>query len=656
MAFESLTDRLAGVFKKLRGHGKLTEADIKAAMREVRMALLEADVNYKVAKDFCAKVSERAMGQEVMESLTPAQQVVKIVNEELVALMGGEEAPRLIVKNKGQTIIMLCGLQGNGKTTHAAKLAKYFIKQGRRPMLVACDIYRPAAIDQLQVVGGQAGAPVFTLPGAKPPEIARKALAHARDYGNDIVILDTAGRLQIDEVLMQELVQIKEAVPVDETLLVVDAMAGQDAVNVAKTFNETVGKEKGIIVEAYSQGSVNELEASVMQSAEGKVGAAAMPNIFSAYADTAYALDKLGLVVDVSRYLTADERAAYVDNYLTEGDFGQTGSIKIFPVAKSTELLFLNETDWQPFAEATDTQESEMLTIEGLLAVAERYYNWTDAQTATPDDGKALFGRDAMANYLLIGAQELGCTIFEVDGNGRLTLHFDRDIIRKLWDSYYVPFIKGYFSAAGRFRSDDIKTGNLLCYVGSSSSGTFFPTRVMTSDTESHDITLKVLPCPKFADGESFAVQQGAGMVVTAGDEAKVRASVEFLKWFTLPENDISFSVGSGYMPVTKAANNMDTIKAAGLTLSPVVEQVLTGAVATINENRLYTPLAFEGCQAARKVLEYALSDKAAADRAIVVERIAAGMSAEEAEAEFLTDECFDSWYQETLTKLQAYE
>ena len=206
MAFESLTDRLAGVFKKLRGHGKLTEADIKAAMREVRMALLEADVNYKVAKDFCAKVSERAMGQEVMESLTPAQQVVKIVNEELVALMGGSEAARLNIKNKGQTVIMLCGLQGNGKTTHAAKLAKFYIKQGRRPMLVACDIYRPAAIDQLQVVGKQAGAPVFTLPGAKPPEIARKALAHAKDYGNDIVILDTAGRLQIDDVLMQETV------------------------------------------------------------------------------------------------------------------------------------------------------------------------------------------------------------------------------------------------------------------------------------------------------------------------------------------------------------------------------------------------------------------------------------------------------------------
>ena len=422
-----------------------------------------------------------------------------------------------------------------------------------------------------------------------------------------------------------------------------------------KTFNETVGKEKGIIVEAYSQGSVNELEASVMQSAEGKVGAAAMPNIFSAYADTAYALDKLGLVVDVSSYLTADERAAYVDNYLTEGDFGQTGSIKIFPVAKSTELLFLNETDWQPFAEATGTQESEMLTIEGLLAVAERYYNWTDAQTAAPNDGKALFGRDAMANYLLIGAQELGCTIFEVDGDGRLTLHFDHDIIRKLWDSYYVPFIKGYFSAAGRFRSDDIKTGNLLCYVGSSSSGTFFPSRVITSDTESHDITLKVLPCPKFADGESFAVQQGAGMVVTAGDEAKVRASVEFLKWFTQPENNISFSVDSGYLPVTTAANDMEAIKTSGLELSPKMERILSNAVQSVKNNTLYTPSAFAGGNKARKVLEYSLSDLASADRATVQERVAAGQPAADAEAEFLTDEYFDAWYGGICTALEKY-
>ena len=237
MAFESLTERLNGVFKKLRGKGKLSEADIKAAMREVRMALLEADVNYKVAKDFCAEVSQRAMGQEVMESLTPAQQVVKIVNEELTRLMGGDEPRYLHIKNKGQTVLMMCGLQGNGKTTHAAKLGKFYRSQGRRPLLVACDVYRPAAIQQLQIVGEQAGVPVFAMGTEKPELIAQKAMAH----GNDIVILDTAGRLQIDDALMDELVRIKEAVEVDETLLVVDAMAGQEAVNVAKTFNEKIG-------------------------------------------------------------------------------------------------------------------------------------------------------------------------------------------------------------------------------------------------------------------------------------------------------------------------------------------------------------------------------------------------------------------------------
>ena len=241
MAFESLSERLSGVFKKLRGKGKLNEADIKAAMREVRMALLEADVNYKVAKDFCAQISERAMGQEVMESLTPAQQVVKIVNEELTRLMGGEEPQLLHIKNKGQTVLMMCGLQGNGKTTHAAKLGKYYRGQGRRPLLVACDIYRPAAIDQLRIVGQQAGVPVFEMGTEKPEIIAVKAMAYAKDHGHDIVILDTAGRLQIDDALMGELVRIKQAVEVDETLLVVDAMAGQEAVNVAKTFNEKVG-------------------------------------------------------------------------------------------------------------------------------------------------------------------------------------------------------------------------------------------------------------------------------------------------------------------------------------------------------------------------------------------------------------------------------
>ena len=237
MAFESLSDKLNNAFKKLKNKGKLTEADVKEAMREVRLALLEADVNFKVAKEFTNKVTERAIGADVMESLTPAQMVIKIVNEELVSLMGEEDA-RLEFASKPPTVIMLCGLQGAGKTTHAAKLGKYLKAQNHRPMLVACDIYRPAAIEQLKVVGAKAEVPVFEMGTENPVRIAKEAIKHAKDYGNDIVILDTAGRLHIDEALMKELQEIKAEVAPEEILLTIDSMTGQDAVNVAKTFNE----------------------------------------------------------------------------------------------------------------------------------------------------------------------------------------------------------------------------------------------------------------------------------------------------------------------------------------------------------------------------------------------------------------------------------
>ncbi|MEG0912850.1 MAG: signal recognition particle protein [Oscillospiraceae bacterium] len=246
MAFDGLTQKLNSVFSKLKLRGKLSESDIKDAMREVRLALLEADVNYKVAKEFVANVSERAVGAEVMKSLTPAQQVIKIVSEELTRLMGSG-AREIKINSKPPTVIMMCGLQGSGKTTHTAKLAKHFKTKGHRPMVVACDIYRPAAIEQLKIVGEAAGASVFELGQENPVIIAKKAIAHAKDYGNDIVILDTAGRLHIDEELMHELQEIKKAAAVDETLLVVDSMTGQDAVNVAEKFNESIGID-GVII------------------------------------------------------------------------------------------------------------------------------------------------------------------------------------------------------------------------------------------------------------------------------------------------------------------------------------------------------------------------------------------------------------------------
>ena len=237
MAFEGLSEKLSGVFKKLRSKGKLKESDIKEVMREVRLALLEADVNFKVAKDFIAKCSDKCMGADVLESLTPAQQVIKIVKDEMTSLMGSENE-KIRFSSKLPTIIMLCGLQGSGKTTHAAKIAKYFKELGKRPLLVACDVYRPAAIKQLQVVGEEVGVPVFEMGQGDPVEIARKSIMRARDYGDDIVILDTAGRLHIDEGLMEELNNIKAEVEPHEILLVIDSMLGQDAVNVAKSFDE----------------------------------------------------------------------------------------------------------------------------------------------------------------------------------------------------------------------------------------------------------------------------------------------------------------------------------------------------------------------------------------------------------------------------------
>ncbi len=246
MAFDNLSDKLTGVFKRLRSKGKLTESDVKEAMREVRLALLEADVNYKVAKDFTNTVSEKCIGANVMESLTAPQMVIKIVREELTTLMGSEHT-RLNTSSKLPTVVMMCGLQGSGKTTHSAKLAKFLKKQGHRPMLVACDIYRPAAIEQLKVVGAAVETPVFEMGTEKPEKIAEQAIRHARDYGYDYVILDTAGRLHIDTELMDELKRITQAVEVHNILLVVDSMVGQDAVNIAKSFHDILAID-GVIL------------------------------------------------------------------------------------------------------------------------------------------------------------------------------------------------------------------------------------------------------------------------------------------------------------------------------------------------------------------------------------------------------------------------
>ena len=417
-------------------------------------------------------------------------------------------------------------------------------------------------------------------------------------------------------------------------------------------FNSSVGKKEGIYVEGSNFGSVNELKDGIIASVNHKTGSKAIPSIFAGYADTAYEVDKQGYAVDLKEYLTKEEQDKFIKSYIEEGEFSGDGTLKIFPTAKSTEIFMLNKTDWDKFAKATGVDLNDLKTIEGLTKVAQSYYEWTDSQTKEKNDGKAFFGRDAMANYFLIGAKQLGTEIFSVK-DGKATLDFNKEVVRKLWDNYYVPFVKGYFAASGKFRSDDINTGNILSFVGSSSGATFFPDEVVVNDNESYPIDMQVMEAPKFEGGENYAVQQGAGMVVTKTDEKQIYASVAFLKWFTQDERNIQFSVASGYLPVTKTANDIKKIeKTTDLTGDNELPVVKT-AIDTVNNNTLYTPKAFENGTDARDILEYSLSDKAEADRKTVVEQMKKGKTLEEAMKDFVSDANFDTWYQTTKTKLE---
>nr|WP_122013002.1 extracellular solute-binding protein [Maliibacterium massiliense] len=423
-------------------------------------------------------------------------------------------------------------------------------------------------------------------------------------------------------------------------------------------FNETVGMEQGIIVEGYSQGNVSELIEKVLNAANKRVGAGDIPDIFAAYADTAYQVDKLGLVAELDPYLSQEELDSYVAGYLEEGRFDQGGTLKIFPVAKSSELLMLNRTDWDKFAQATGAKLEDLATFEGVTKTAEAYYTWTDGLTEAPEDGKAFFGRDAMANYFILGCKQLGVDIFNVKQDG-VSFELDEQILRRLWDNFYVPYINGYFTAKGHFRSDDAKTGDLIALVGSTSGAAYFPDKVSISDTESYPIETTVLPAPIFADGEKVAVQQGAGMVVSKSDTKTEYAATVFLKWFTQPERNIEFTVGSGYLPVTRAANDMDVISQAlagqGETnISGNLREALPVAIEMVDSHQMYTSRAFDGGTAARDVLENSMLDLAKADREKVEQDIAAGMTRAQAVSAFDTDEHFQQWLAGLKTDLEA--
>lgn len=415
-------------------------------------------------------------------------------------------------------------------------------------------------------------------------------------------------------------------------------------------FNETVGKERGIYVQSHSQGSVSDLEVAVRDSLAGKVGAKDMPDIFSSYADTAYEMEQAGALANLSEYLTKDELDKYIASYINEGCIASDGSLRIFPVAKSTEIMMINGTDWAVFSEATGASLDSLATIEGVVETAKSYYEWTDAATPDiPGDGKAFYGRDAVANYFLIGMRQLGTEIFHVEG-GEVVLNVPKESVRRLWDNYYVPIVKGYFGAYGAFRSDDVKTGDLLAYTGATTSAMYFPGKVEL-DNRSYEIDYIVMDAPIFEGGENYAVQQGAGMVVTKSDELHEYAAVEFLKWFTREENNLRFGAVSGYMPVLKTANNMEmldrVIEEQGMEVAEKTYDCLRHTFGQMDNVTFYTNKSFKNGSDARKVLEHNLSDKAQADRKQVEAALAGGVSLEEACAPYLTEEAFDAWYEE---------
>lgn len=416
-------------------------------------------------------------------------------------------------------------------------------------------------------------------------------------------------------------------------------------------FNETVGREKHIRVESTSQGTVADLAASVLASANGEVGAQELPNVFSAYADTAYELDKMGILAGLDEYLTDEERARYVESFLDAGRIDGS-ELKIFPVAKSVEILALNRTDWDAFAQAMGGMTLDVLsTVEGVTRTAEAYYNWTDSQTPEPNDGRAMFGRDALANYFFAGFAQQGVELISFE-NGRPVLNFDHDAARRLWDNYYIPFVKGYFTSESRFRNDDLRTGAIIACVCSSSAASFLPEEVSTSDTESHPVQMTVLLCPQFENAVPCAVQQGAGMVVAKASEEEVAASVEFLKWFTDGTRGIRFSAGSGYLPVTREANHPEALESSDVELTDLMRSVLKVSMETVNDNPLYAMPAFETANSVRSVLESVMSDQAEADRALVLSALAEGRTMEEALAPFVTDEHFEEWYAAALQAL----
>ncbi|UTC67702.1 MULTISPECIES: extracellular solute-binding protein [unclassified Treponema] len=424
------------------------------------------------------------------------------------------------------------------------------------------------------------------------------------------------------------------------------------------SFNASEGAKYGVYVRGIRRaGNASEISSFLEDALAQKLGADEIPDIFSAYPDTAYKFNEQDLLLDLSDFFTQKEKDEYVTNFLYSSGFGIKNEIKLFPVAKATEVFVLNKTAWIPFAESMGVSYSDLLTWEGVAKVAELYYKWTDSLTVEPDDGKPFFGRDALSNYILTGTYEMGNNIFNVLENGDVEFLLDKKVLRTCWDNYYVPFVKGFFTAKGRFRSDDLKTGDIIACVTSTSSAIYLPSKVIDSSGNFNPIELEVLPIPHFKNAKhKTIVQQGAGLAVLKSNIKRETASVLFLKWFTDMQKYPEFAVSTGYLPVKKKELEKEAFIAAFCSddacILPVIQDALKISIETMKTSELYFQPGFKNSNQARNILSDLLQEKAKKDREKLLAKIKAGKNYNEAVKDFLGDDDFEAWFEQLGKKL----
>lgn len=409
-------------------------------------------------------------------------------------------------------------------------------------------------------------------------------------------------------------------------------------------FNNTVGKEKHIFVDELSLGYVNDLSSAIIDAASKTKSIQEMPDMFMSYPDTAYHVDQLGKIASLDSYFTKEEIAEYNPRFIEEGKLANQDSLKIIPVAKSTEALYINKTDFERFISANPSVSyDDLSTIEGIIEVSKLYYEYSG--------GKAFYGRDSLSNYFILGSKQLGFDLFDYDENNEFFVNQDKEMYRTLWENYYVPMVQGYFTSRGRFRSNDVQNGNIICYTGSTSSSSYFPDSVIVDDDNSYKIEPKVLPAPIINGGEEYSVIQGAGVCVTESTDELEEACVEFLKWFTDGDINVNFAISSSYLPVKTEQLNSNLVTKV---TSTVEKESFSVALNAINKDKLYTNVASISGESIRAILDKTLNEAANTALQAIKEVENGGVSHDEAIKPYISDAAFDGWYSNIIREITA--